>query len=207
MFHADIYESAHEVNSKLSEFGVTRRELIAIALQAVAARNNATPLHPINAPGTYSYMEGVAGLREIFLGKEGWGSARPNGLEAVTNKESNLTIVFQNVDRACSESHPQPISGKGEGAKRLVENPTAYLFDYMADEDRRKENQSVWFLCVSVNGEELRVELSLPGSIDEKLFSSFMERIFIITDDEWTHDPDDSGTPDNQDYDIQVTRK
>jgi len=207
MPNTDIYKTPHEIIGKLSEFGVTKKELIAVALQAAAARNNTTPFHPINAPGTYSYMEGVAALRAVFLTKEGWDMDRPSNIEAVTNKESNLTILFQNVDHACGKSCPQAISGKGEGTKKFIENPTAYLFDYMTEEDQLKENQNVWVLCVSSNGDELRAELSLPRSIEGQQFSSFKERIFIITGDEWGPDDAEAGLPDNQEFDIQITRK
>ena len=204
-----IFEDPHQITEKLSKFGVTIKELQSIALDAVSARNEATPFHPINAPGTFSYHAGVASSRMLFVQKnDGWEIARLNGIEAVINRGLNLTVVFQNVDRACGEHWPKAISEKREGSRKLVENPTRCLWEYMEKEAKNEENQNVWFLCVSCSGEEVKMELSLPTSISDGQFSSFKERIFIITDNDWlpsTNDTDDLS--EDQDFDIEVTRK
>ncbi len=204
-----IFEDPHQITEKLSKFGVTIKELQSIALDAVSARNEATPFHPINAPGTFSYHAGVASSRMLFVQKnDGWEIARLNGIEAVINRGLNLTVVFQNVDRACGEHWPKAISEKREGSRKLVENPTRCLWEYMEKEAKNEEKQNVWFLCVSCSGEEVKMELSLPTSISDGQFSSFKERIFIITDNDWlpsTNDTDDLS--EDQDFDIEVTRK
>ena len=209
MLETLIFEDPHQITEKLSKFGVTIKELQSIALDAVSARNEATPFHPINAPGTFSYHAGVASSRMLFVQKnDGWEIARLNGIEAVINKGLNLTIVFQNVDRACGENWPKAISEKRAGSRKLVENPTRFLWEHMEKEAKNEENQNVWFLCVSCSGEEVKMELSLPASISDGQFSSFKERIFIITDDDWllsTNDTDD--LDEDQDFDIEVTRK
>lgn len=205
-----IFEDSQQIVNKLSMFGVTKKELQSIALDAVSARNDATPFHPINAPGTFSYHAGVASSRMLFVQKSPkWVVGRPNGIEAVVNKELNLTIVFQNVDRACGAKNPKAISEKREGSRKLIENPTPFLFKYMEDDAKLKENHDVWFLCVSSNGEEIRMELSLPKSVSSGQFDSFKERIFIITDDDWLDLGEDTEEfePENQNIDIEITRK
>lgn len=204
-----IIDTTNEITDALSRFGTTRNELYQIALQATSARYDATPLHPINAPGTFSYMEGVASLRRLFLLKEGWKSTRPNNIEAVENQDLGITLVFQNVDQSCSTHDPQPISGKGEGARKLVNNPTGYLWKYMEEEDKAAENQQVWFLCVSCNSEIISVELSRPKSIIRNKFGLFLERIFVATNNDWilSEDSFDEPVHEGQDLDISVTRK
>jgi hypothetical protein len=203
-----IFESTEDVDQKLSFFGVTKSDLQSIALEAATARNDSTPIHPINAAGTYSYLAGVAALRMVFLQKKGWRLCRPNNIEAVENADLNLTIVFQNVDLACGAVEPKPISGKGEGAKKLIENPTGYLWEYMSAEDKILENRSVWFFCVSSDGDEVRAELSRPGSIDGGQFGTFLERIYIIVETDWSPvDDNASDSEEVQDFDIPVTKK
>ena len=209
MSPAVIYSESYEVNSALSQFGTTADSLRNVAFAAVAARNEATPLHPANAPGTYSYLAGVAALRMVFLNVDGWQIARPKGVEAVENKNLGMTILFQNVDHACGLHDPNPISEKGDGVSDLVSGSSGYLFEEMEAEARNKENNSVWFFCVSVKGEEIRAELSRPTEIKNGSFGIFAERIYLIKDNDWSPIKDDSSSDSSaiQDFDISVTKK
>lgn len=49
----------------------------------------------------------------------------------------------------------------------------------------RHENAATWFFCVSINGDDVRAELSLPRSVDADNFNGFIERIFIVADGYW----------------------
>ena len=209
MKQAITYDKPHEINRKLSAFNVTIKELQDVALQAVSARNEATSLHPSNAPGTYSYMAGVATLRKIFLGKGGWKISRHKGVEAVVNADLGTVILFQNVDSACGKHDPNPITGKGEGVTELVDNPSGLLWDYMAEEDQNLENRHVWFLCVSFRQDEVRAELSRPRAIKNGNFGTFAERIFIIQDSDWPpiNENSDEDFENNEDFEISVTKK
>ena len=122
-----IYKQPHEVNKKLSFFNVESEELQRVAIVAASARNEATPLHPANAPGLKSYLEGVPALRMTFLQKDGWRITRYNGVEAIANERLGTVIMFQNVDSACGKNDPNPISVKGDSVAKLVDNPTPYL--------------------------------------------------------------------------------
>lgn len=203
---ATLYRAPHEIRGKLSFFGVDINEMQGIALEAVSARNEATPIHPSNAPGTFSYMAGVAALRMIFLNREGWKMYRNKGVEGVENPRLRTVVLFQNVDRACGIHDPNPISSKGEAVTQLVDNPSGYLWEYMADEAKANENSSVWFFCVSNDGEEVRAELSRPRAIKNGGFGAFPERIFIIQDNDWTPIDSDKGH-EGDDFDVPVSKK
>ena len=43
----------------------------------------------------------------------------------------------------------------------------------------------IWFLCVSVNGDDVRAELSLPAGVGGGNFDGFIERIYIVRAGEW----------------------
>lgn len=207
MHKTNIFQEPEEITNKLSQFGISKEELLAVALEAASQRNNATPLQPINAPGTLSYIFGVEALRLAFMQKDGWESNRDKGIESVFNRDLNIKILFQNVDIACGKTTPKAISEKGSGVKKLLEtNPSGYLFNYMQDEDDAEANRNTWFFCVSSNNEEVRAELSLPHSIKNKQFSYFKERIFILSDNDWTPTEHDD-LDDTEDFDITITRK
>ncbi|MEW5251468.1 hypothetical protein [Microbulbifer discodermiae] len=203
-----IYREPHEVPGKLSLYDVSVSELQQVALAAISARNEATSLHPLNAPGMYSYMAGVAALRALFIQKPGWKIARPNGVEAIRNERLEMLILFQNVDCACGEHDPNPVSSKGKGVAALVDSRDGYLWDYMAEEARRDENLHTWFFCVSCNGDEVRAELSRPRSVENGNFGTFMERIFILQDEDWSRAVDESDADNlGEEFDIRVTKK
>lgn len=204
-----IYREPYEITGKLTIFDVTIQELHAVALEAVSARNEATALHPANAPGTFSYMAGVAALRMIFTRKPGWKIARPKGVEAVSNERLGIVIMFQNVDFACGAHDPNPVSGKGLGVAELVDNPTGFLFPHMAEEAEAKENKHAWFFCVSCNGEKPYAELSRPRCIENGNFGTLAERIFIIQSSDWEPTPSSSSgdVEHDQEFDITVTKK
>lgn len=207
MKNTQIFQDKPEVDSKLSALGVTKQELITAAIKAVTARNDATPIDPISAPGLLAYIYGVRALREMLLPKPGWKIDRTDNIEGTLNPELNIKILYQNVDSACVDNHfPRAVSGKGNASKRLVENNTAFLWPDMEDEFNTQANMSIWFLCVSVNNGEIRAELSRPRSIENKQFGEFLERIYIIDDNDWNPVIDDTDL-DDQDFDIQVTRK
>ncbi|WP_444925895.1 hypothetical protein ACJJI4_17085 [Microbulbifer sp. TRSA002] len=208
MHSSRIYREPHEVPGELSQFNVSISELQKVALEAISARNEATSLHPQNAPGMYSYMAGVAALRALFIQKQGWEMARPNGVEAVKNEQQGKLILFQNVDVACGRHDPNPLSSKGKGVAALVDNPSGYLWDYMADDAQQNENLHTWFFCVSCKEEEVRAELSRPRAVKNGNFGTFAERIFIIQDEDW-NPVRNHRDADNQveEFDITITKK
>lgn len=177
------YRSESEVTTKLHEFGCELLGLQGVALTAISARNEATPLHPQNAPGQLSYLAGVAALRSFFLRLDGWEIYNIKGVEGVRNKDLCVIILFQNVDFACGIHEPRPIRPKREGVKDLVDNGTLCLFNDMAGQDGLRENKEVWFLCVANRSEEPQAELSRPSRIEDGIFGSLLERIFVLSSD------------------------
>lgn len=208
MQSSQIFESEIEVASSLEIFGITKSILKDVAMNVISAKNQATMLHPINAPGTFAYHEGVRSMREVFISlQDGWESDSLNGIEVVSHQKKNLIIVFQNVDYACGADCPKAISEKRISSRKLIEKNSLPLFPEISGQ--KHENRKVWYLCVSSNEEEVKMELSKPESIDDKgQFSVFSERIFIVNEEEVLLPPtpsDDAFEVD--DFDIEVTKK
>lgn len=206
------YMNTLEVSNKLQQFGCDAVGLESVALVATSARNEATPLHPQNAPGLFSYLAGVAGLRDLFLRLNGWEKYNVKGVEGVRSKDRGLIVLFQNVDFACEMIEPRPICPKKGGVTELVDNGTLCLFEDMAGEDGLRENKEVWFFCVSNRSEEPQAELLRPSRIEDGVFGILLERIFILTGSENDPNPRRTGQDiDSEsnvdDFEISVSKK
>ena len=208
MLPAAIIQEDWAIDSKLSNFDVTRKELQAVVLAAVAARADFVPNHPANAAGLLSYIYGTKALRDLFCPK-GWQINRTGNIESVYHPEKGLKIIFQNADSAADPMRePRAISEKGPAAAKAVELGQWSLFpEFEASEAEKSEvNASVWYFFVCAGRDEVTAELSSPKSIEDRQFHGFNERIFIVKAGEWV-DVDVSDDQPAQDFEIQVTRK
>lgn len=188
-----MYKTELEVGAKLDQFGVSIEDAIRIVRAVVTAHNDAVDFDPTTAAGQFRYIYGTRAVRELWCSK-GWEVDRERGIESVYNSEQGTKIVYQSVDRACDDIiFPQAVSGKGDASRRLVErSTTGYLFPEMEKDEERaltdgnlRNNATTWYFCVSVEGDEVRAELSLPFAIEGDNFSGFIERIYIITGGDW----------------------
>lgn len=213
MLAARICAEERDVNQRLQAFGVTREELIRIVREVVAARADAIEDDPLGTSGQFAYIYGTRHLRGVFRPKK-WQKRRKENVESVKHPEKDLEIVYQNVDLAASKEHsPRAISGKGSGADRIIDSAQGCLFtdeelERLTPAIMREINSGVWFFCVSVDGDDVRAELSLPFSIEDQNFKGFFERIFIVSGGEWSSlkiVPNDKG--DAVEFEPKVTRK
>jgi hypothetical protein len=213
MLVARVYTEIHEIDARLVPFGVTRDELIEVVRGVVAARADAVENDPATAEGLLAYIFGTRLIRSVLRSK-GWHLHRENNIESVLHPDKPLKVIYQSVDLAASRAHrPQAVSGKGSGSDLIIARGQGDLF---SEEDIKKAHaarfdpvdQGAWYFCISVHGDDVRAELSLPSGIENGNFKGFIERIFILRDGEW---PDLSIKPDRSDDAVEfepvVTRK
>lgn len=188
---ACIFDEEWTVDARLAEtFGVTRDQLIQIVKEVVGARADAVENDPLTAAGQFAYIHGTRNVRALFRTR-GWHLDRKDNIELVRHPERDLTISYQSVDLAASVEHsPLAISGKGAGAERAIEEAQLSLFkkeelDRTSAPKAGPINAGMWFFCVSVNGEDVRAELSLASGVAGGNFKGFIERIFIVKKGEW----------------------
>ncbi|NEK37759.1 hypothetical protein GR253_27080 [Rhizobium leguminosarum] len=214
IFRTAIIDNSAETERRLADFGLTIAQILAIRDAARAASDDASPLMPLNAPGTLAYIYGVAALREKILDTE-WKMDRTLGVEAILNPQLRIRIGYQNVDQACDPIFkPMPRSAKGPGSEQMCSFP---LFDFYGmtletDGDRLpKDNPkdpdsddvTTYFVMV---GEDGSVELSSP-IITNQRYGDFRERIFVDRPgEEWDAQIDSEADP-IDDFDVQVTFK
>lgn len=203
-----VFKEEWEVGSRLLDFGTTKDEWVAVVRKAVGAKREALIIHPANAAGQLSYIYGTGAVRDLLCPK-GWEIDRTDNIEATYNPQKGIKVIYQNSDSACIEGcDPKAISDKGAASARIIAQSCGNLFPEYEEEDRKKQNSSVWYFCVYAEGDDVRAELSCPRSIIGNQFLGFRERIFIVQRGEWdaVNIKEDDTSP-SQDFEITVTRK
>ncbi len=200
-----IVQGEPQVANRLGDFGLVPAQLLAVGAKARAWADDASPLMPVNAPGTLAYIYGVLELRQQLLNGY-WCVDRTCGIEAVVNRQRRIRIAFQNVDRACDRNFPpNPRSAKGAAAEHLC-GPT--LFEYAGVEAGPltgvlSDGLPTYYLMV---GEDGSIELSHPV-ISNGSYVQFHERIFIISpDSDWAETIEPETGP-IDDFDVPVRFK
>ncbi|QCL97659.1 hypothetical protein [Agrobacterium tumefaciens] len=213
MPQTQIYAQDYEAGVRLETLGLTAGDLIEVVKRSVAARASAVSTFPANAAGQLSYIFGTAAIRDVLLLK-GWQIDRTGNIEATYNPAIGIKIVFQNADSACEDRRdPKAISEKGPAASKAVDSGQMYLFPEIEAahaESQARENASLWYFFVHINGDDVRAELSFPKSIEDRQFKGFNERVYVIKLGEWMSIAPESveaAEPIAQDFDIEVTRK
>lgn len=172
----EIHKLDADGDLRLAKLQLDRFSLIAAGRQAVAAADDASPLHATNAAGTFVYHDGVAALRAENLGN-GWTMFRRDGLEGIMNDDLKARVLFQSVDRCCTDENPKPRSPKGIGSERIsANNLFAHVgLDLPLSAVTGIEGWRTYYLMVDPFG---GIELALP-IVEEKKFIAFVERIFL----------------------------
>ena len=198
-------DSEPEVRRRLEDFGLTASQITAIATVARSFAEDASPLMPLNAPGTLAYIYGVQELRHQLV-DENWEVDRTCGIEAVINRKVGVRIGYQNVDRACDRHFPpNPRSTKGNAAENIC-GPN--LFEHAGVEpgplsNVKQDGTKTYYVMV---GDDESVELSHP-IIKNGSYTQFVERIFIgRPTEDWEEEIDpETGPIDN--FDVAVSFK
>ena len=187
-----IYATEYEITERLwTVFEVTRDEVTPVIAEVVGARADAVIDDPLSAAGLFGYIHGTRNTRALWRSK-GWHNFRKDNIEGVRHPQRDLRVIYQNVDLAASRSHyPQPLSGKGSGSERLIEETCGSLFseeelDALSGAYPGGNRTGTWYFCVSVNGDDVRAELSLPTGLSGGKFKQLIERIFLVSGGEWS---------------------
>ena len=173
-----------QVRRELRQLGLTPETVTTIARKAAAAKAEALEIDPSSTPGTLAYIFGVRAVRTALMAL-GWRMSRAGNVESTVNDELGIQICFQNVDFACTDRHPQAISGKGAGSRKLIQEGQTELFDREAPEavDAFGSTPTVWVVCVSTDDKKLRAEVSCPEAFEGNQFEGFSKRIWVVDED------------------------
>jgi hypothetical protein len=197
-----------QVDQALREIGISRKIVREIALAAAGGRADALGVDPSGTPGTLSYILGVRTTRLELL-PDGWEVSRAKHVESTVNHKLGVQLCFQNVGRACGAEDPEAISDKGSASRELVKSGQMDMFDVP---DKRAHQigrtPTVWLICVSVNDDAIRAEVSCPKIFEGNQFEGFVRRL-IVMDETIEPKPTRRGDSDDGDLhlDVPVSRK
>lgn len=208
-----------EVTNRLADLGWTVEDLQEVVSTMVGARRSCTENHPPSAPGWMSWADGIRRMRDIALPK-GLIRADADGIPWTFDPVRNLRFAVANTDDGTGIEGriPQNCSKKGAATAQAVNGNQLGIFDWLPEESEaalpKGKTHPItvvsWYLCVFVEGDIVRAELSCPVETEAGYFSDFSERIFVLSGhpgDEFTkrnYGTEDSVEPE---YLISVTRK
>lgn len=197
-----------DVVGRLADFGMTREQAFEVIRACVSGAGNVTENDPPGTHGWETYRFGVRRLREQ-LRPDGWEPDNTDGLATIINRQLKMRIAISNTDDATGipdpTRFPQNRNKKGPTAERAAENNESLLPGVQWPIALKPQPEVVsiddlitWYLCVFINGDDVRAELSLLEKIEDGWFKSWKERIIILKPGDWKHvelpaDDDDLG--------------
>jgi hypothetical protein len=199
-----------DVDRRLEVLNLERKNLVAVVRAAVAAVGNCTENDPPTARGYECWRAAVRVLREIHRSL-GWEKDDASNFSTIVNKQGRIKIAVANTDDATGNPKVLPInrSRKGANSDRASQiNQLALPFPEFQSEiqsgDSKGSDYATWYLCIYVDGDKIRAELSLPTRLESGYFTEWEERIMLISSDEdWKRAIE--WTPSNE-YSSQLNR-
>lgn len=184
--HEPLVHQGRAAEQRLQQLGVLPGRLYAALDAGDVAARQADSFSPVNAAGTYRWMESVRMLRQ-GLASDGWKPNDDRNSPRVIDPSGKIALVpvSGTADTGLAEGAPKTANPRGKASSRAVQingqlefSVTALLAD-MAGE--KAGSIETWFLLYyRAQGEELRAELSLPVRITEKgVVDAWRERILL----------------------------
>jgi len=195
-----------DVARRLADFAITREQILEVVRACASGAGNVTENDPPGTHGWETYRFGVRRLREM-LRPDSWEPNNTDGLATITSSQLKMRIAVANTDDATGipDKLPQNRNKKGPTAERAAEANVSLLpgIDWPVMTKPQDGIVSVsdlvtWYLCIYVNGDDIRCELSLLDRIESGWFTGWRERIIILKPGDWKFvdlpsEDDDSG--------------
>lgn len=214
-----VRQHAWEVNQRLAQLGLTKEKLVSIVKACVAGHGGCTDNDPPNARGFESWRWGVRRAREE-LRPEGWEKDDTGNFSTVVNHDLKVRLAVMNADDGAGllDRVPQNRAKKGPNSERvaatnrelqLILPGLEQYMDPTGDQEGTKfSDYSTWHLCVHINGDTVRAELTLLADFSGGFFTGFVEKIIVLGDGEWQKSAFQDDSPDDEpELDIEVVRK
>jgi hypothetical protein len=223
---AVIFATPIQVDGRLSEFGITREQLLESVQAMVAAKAECTDNDPPSAPGWSSWRHGTRRAREVFR-PDGWVKDDTDQLSLIVKHSLGMRIAVANTDDATGivsdDAVPQNRSKKGAATDRAIDGTQHSLFRFVKEADakivpfkpreRHSGSYATFYVCVFNEGDEVRAEFSCPVEVKNGFFVGFSERIILVGPGEWPpgakskRDDKDGGEGGEVEFSIPVRRK
>jgi hypothetical protein len=196
-----------DVVRRLADFGMTRDQILEVVRACVSGAGNVTENDPPGTHGWETYRFGVRRFREV-LRPEGWEKDNTEGLATVVNHQLRMRVAVANTDGNTGhvDKLPQNRTRKGPTAERVAVANEALLpgvewplAQKPGDSGPSIDGYATWHLCVYVDGDDVRVELSLLNEFESGFFTGWQERIILLGPGDWANvdlpESDDDSEP------------
>ena len=183
---------AWDVDQRLDQLGLDRERLVDVVRACVAAHGGCTDNDPANAKGWEVWRWGVRRLRELYR-SEGFEKDDTGGFATLVNPPLRYRIAVVNTDDATGivgDRIPQNRSRKGPASEEAVSANVQFLpgVDWPRRTAAGREpiaDFSTWHLCIYVDGDVVRAELSLLVEFEAGYFTDCYERIILLGAGDW----------------------
>jgi hypothetical protein len=170
--------------ARLSRLDLTVEDVLGPVRAGVLARRTATASHPRAYGGWLEYGERTAALRE-GLAPRGWLPAELDGMCLVVHPEGRLAVMTA-LGNAGTGTNGEVTTRRARGVvTSQVVRVNAQLeleLDLASPAPATAPSRPTWVLLVHVEGDEVRSELSLPGSFSEEGYpGGWLDRIPLPT--------------------------
>lgn len=215
MADAAVFLRPEDADDRLWRLARLRRaDLTAAVAAAVLAVGGCTSNDPPTARGFEAWRMAVRRLREVLM-PQGWERDDTGNFSTVMHRRAGVRIAVVNTDGNTGNprAYPTNRSRKGALADRASEiNQRVLPFSEWAEtepEDAALPGVATWYLCVHVEGERVRAELSQPTKVEGGFFADWKERIILVaSDSDWSMaDAPDLGDDDGPVFEVPVSRK
>lgn len=193
------------------ELGLERDPLLRVVHTCVSHYALVTDNDPPSAYGWVPWRWGTRDLRDWLVpGGGGWVKDEDGNLSSVRNDGRKLRLIVLNTDDATgildADRGPRNRNKKGILHQRAMRDPKAWLPGLPNPFEQPAHD--VWYLCLFIDGEHVRAELSRPLRIEGGFIVEWQERILLVGKGEWDSlefDGQDGDT--GPDFEINVRRK
>ena len=210
IMETNLFLKPVEANITLDGIGVKKEHLVQVVEAMWKEKLSCSPNDTAGAPLILAYHIGIRRLREVLI-PNGWRASTNRNLEFVYDGESTYITVWNTDENTALPSplQPRPIAKKGNATKSVINSNQLSWAEILGPAENcnqlSTQAQNYWVLCVYSDDTSVRAELSLPNSIHNGQFTSFIKRIVIIGEGEWDNNTTDLNSSRYEEDDIPLS--
>ncbi|MEU4712936.1 hypothetical protein AB0F73_04630 [Micromonospora purpureochromogenes] len=193
---------------ELAELGLSEDIVMGAVTAGYGKMSACNDLHPANFPGILLWAEIVRHLRQ-YLVPRGWKVGRSHGYETVYNPVTGVALAVVSGNADTGNPGKQPKSRRKRGAvtrRRVTINARQMALFELPKQEVTDDECKTWFVLVRGEKDEVRVEVSLPLSMDDANYvDGFARRILlpaIAAPNAITPVEPDEGLAEGTDFDV-----
>lgn len=197
----------YDADIRLAELGLSAELLRTVAGAAYTDASQSSTLEPSSYPGTTKWAKGTRYFREATI-VDGWKPDSTDNFESTIHPSGThaVALVGGTPDTGRTDATPRNARKRGVAAVRAVKRGQLNLLESALTLDTPAPDLWMFLHFHDEDAHEIRLELSLPNTIESGFVTSWTERIVIVAE------PFDGITraladDDDPDIDVDVRRR